>query len=164
MDGESHRILHLGNVLCSNKVLQHRSRMTIPLQNILIANYLQRLLNHLFSCRVFRYMTGSYNHPRQSSLKVFSRCKSKLVILGNEEYFERFVSKDHHSNNNALKIPISGIFVKKWANPGLFFIYFRSFQTNNTIFTTYQCDKMYCPFRIRRRDSNPQPLDVSILP
>ena len=42
---------------------------------------------------------------------VFSRCKSKLVILSNEEYFERFVSKDHHSNNNALKIPISGIFV-----------------------------------------------------
>ena len=24
----------------------------------------------------------------------------------------------------------------KWANPGLFFVYFRSFQTNNTIFTT----------------------------
>ena len=25
-------------------------------------------------------------------------------------------------------------FKKKWANPGLFFVYFRSFQTNNTIF------------------------------
>ena len=27
-------------------------------------------------------------------------------------------------------------------NPGLFFIYFRSFQTNNTIFATNQCEKM----------------------
>ena len=24
-------------------------------------------------------------------------------------------------------------FYKNWANPGLFFVYFRSFQTNNTI-------------------------------
>ena len=46
---------------------------------------------------------------------------------------------------------------KKWANPGLFFLYFRSFQTNNTIFTTNQCGKMSkCPSTIRRRDSNPR--------
>ena len=32
-----------------------------------------------------------------------------------------------------------------WANPGLFFVYFQSFQTNiNTIFTTNQCEK--CQF------------------
>ena len=30
----------------------------------------------------------------------------------------------------------------KWANHGLFFVYFRSFQTNNTIFTTNICEKM----------------------
>ena len=29
----------------------------------------------------------------------------------------------------------------KWANLGLYFIYFCSFQTNNTIFTTNQCEK-----------------------
>ena len=45
----------------------------------------------------------------------------------------------------------------KWANPGLFFVYFRSFQTNNTIFTTNQCEK--CPSCIRRWDSNPRPLE-----
>ena len=28
------------------------------------------------------------------------------------------------------------VFFKKWANPGLFFIYFQSFQTSNAIFTT----------------------------
>ena len=31
----------------------------------------------------------------------------------------------------------------KWANPGLFFIYFRSFQTNSTIFATHQCEKCH---------------------
>ena len=43
----------------------------------------------------------------------------------------------------------------KWANLGLF----RSFQTNNTIFTTNQCEKMSCPSWIRRQDSNPRPLE-----
>ena len=33
---------------------------------------------------------------------------------------------------------------KIWANPGLFFVfYFRSFQTNNTIFTTNECEKCH---------------------
>ena len=50
-------------------------------------------------------------------------------------------------------------FFKKWANPGLFFVYFWSFQTNNTIFTTNQCEKMSCPSSIRRQDSNPGPLE-----
>ena len=53
----------------------------------------------------------------------------------------------------------SVFFFKKWANPGLFFVYFWSFQTNNTIFTTNQCEKMSCPSSIRRQDSNPGPLE-----
>ena len=32
---------------------------------------------------------------------------------------------------------------KNWANPGLFFVYFRSFQTNNIIFTTNECEKCH---------------------
>ena len=51
------------------------------------------------------------------------------------------------------------VFLKKWANPGLFFIYFRSFQTNNTIFTTNQCEK--CPSSTWHWDSNPRPFDMS---
>ena len=51
-------------------------------------------------------------------------------------------------------------FLKKWANPGLFFVYFRSFQTNITIFTI--CEK--CPSSIRCRDSNPWPLERESLP
>ena len=37
----------------------------------------------------------------------------------------------------------------------LFFVYFRSFQTNNTTFTTNQCEK--CPSSIWSWDLNPQP-------
>ena len=29
---------------------------------------------------------------------------------------------------------VANLFLKEWANPGPFFVYFRSFQTNNTIF------------------------------
>ena len=51
-------------------------------------------------------------------------------------------------------------FFKKWTNPGLFFVYFRTFQTNIIkIFTTDQCEKMSCPSSIMRWDLNPQPLE-----
>ena len=36
------------------------------------------------------------------------------------------------------------------------FVYFRSFQTINTIFTTNQCERMSSPSSIRRWDLNPQ--------
>ena len=45
----------------------------------------------------------------------------------------------------------------KWPNPGPFFVYFHSFQSNITIFTGNQWHK--CPFRVRRRDLNSQPFD-----
>ena len=46
----------------------------------------------------------------------------------------------------------------KMGQPGLFFVYFRSFQANITIFTTNKCEKMAkWPSSIRRRDSNPRP-------
>ena len=35
---------------------------------------------------------------------------------------------------------------------------------NNTIFTKNQCKKMSCPFSIRRRDLNPQPLKHELSP
>ena len=34
------------------------------------------------------------------------------------------------------------LFLKKMGQPRPLFVYFRSFQTNNTIFTTNQCEKM----------------------
>ena len=52
-------------------------------------------------------------------------------------------------------------FFKKWAIPGLCLIYFRSFQTNITIFTML-CEK--CPTSITCRDSNPRPLERESLP
>ena len=43
----------------------------------------------------------------------------------------------------------------KWANPGLFFVYFQSFQTDNKFFTTINLKKY--PSNIWRWDLNPQP-------
>ena len=54
------------------------------------------------------------------------------------------------------------IIIFKWANPGLFFVYFQSFQTNITIFTTTICEK--CPSSIWCWDSNPQPSEHESLP
>ena len=53
-------------------------------------------------------------------------------------------------------------FWKKWANPGLFFVYFRSFQTNNTIFIANICEK--CPSSIWCQDLNPWPSEREPLP
>ena len=53
-------------------------------------------------------------------------------------------------------------FQKKLANPGLFLVYFWSFQTNNTVLTTHQCKK--CPSSIWCWDSNPQPLEHELSP
>ena len=70
-----------------------------------------------------------------------------LLILTNESaLIQRRLGQLHYNKSFLLK---------KWANPGLFFIYFRSFQTNNTIFTTKQCEKNMST--IWSRDSNPQP-------
>ena len=49
-----------------------------------------------------------------------------------------------------------GIYLR-WANPGLFFVYFWSFQTNNTIFTSNQYKK--CPSSIQNWDYKPRPLE-----
>ena len=49
--------------------------------------------------------------------------------------------------------------------PQPLFVYFRSFQTNNTIYTTNHCEKMSkCPSSIWRWDSNPRPLKHELSP
>ena len=64
---------------------------------------------------------------------------------------------------NNLSPNATNLFFKKWANPDLFFIYFRSFQTNIiTIFITNICEK--CPSSIQFQDSNPQPSERESLP
>ena len=50
------------------------------------------------------------------------------------------------------------LFLKKCANPGLFFIYFRHFKHTLQIFTTNTYVKK-CPSSIWCRDSNSQPLE-----
>ena len=50
----------------------------------------------------------------------------------------------------------------KWANPGLFFIYFWSFQVNNNILTTNKCE--ISPSSIQRWNSNPRPFKHELSP
>ena len=64
------------------------------------------------------------------------------------------------STSNLPKLSHNNFF--KWANPGLFFRLFSSFQTNTTILTTNKCEK--CPSGIWHRDSNSQPSDYKSPP
>ena len=56
------------------------------------------------------------------------------------------------------------LFFKKWANLGLFFIYFRSFQKKHYFQFLQQIYVKKCPSSIRSRDLNPQPLEHEPLP
>ena len=58
------------------------------------------------------------------------------------------------SFNLRINFILYELFLKKLANPGLFIIYFWSFQKNNTIFTTNHCEK--CPSSIQRQDPRPR--------
>ena len=73
----------------------------------------------------------------------------KYLMLSYQQSLVNFASENlnHYS-------PYRFFFKKKWANPGLFFVYFWSFQRNNTICATNQCEK--CPSSMCRRDSNPR--------
>ena len=52
--------------------------------------------------------------------------------------------------------------VFKWANPGLFFVYFQSFQTNKQFLQKINVKN--CPSSIRHLDSNPQPFEHEMSP
>ena len=52
-----------------------------------------------------------------------------------------FFNLDQWYSNSLVEV-ITYYLLKKWANRGLFFVYFRSFQTNNTIITTNQCENV----------------------
>ena len=52
---------------------------------------------------------------------------------------------------------ICWFFLKKWANPGLFYHWFSVFSNINTIFATNICEK--CPSSMQCRDSNTRPLE-----
>ena len=53
-------------------------------------------------------------------------------------------------------------FFKKWANPGLFFVYLCLFKQTLQFFRTHKCEK--CPSSIWRQDSNSQPSDYESPP
>ena len=95
-------------------------------------------------------------------LQVFA----EVIFTKNGSEFTAYFNMQHadrcRRNCFITRAQPSKVFLKKLANPGLFFVYFWSFQTNITIFTTIICEK--CPSSIWCRDSNPQPLERESLP
>ena len=78
------------------------------------------------------------------------------LLNSSRQHFQHIWTYSFH----LLMLYIKPTFLKKWAIPGPFFVYFWSFQTNTyTIFTTNQCEKMPMPSSIPCRDLNPWPLD-----
>ena len=59
---------------------------------------------------------------------------------------------------------VTCFFFKNGPSPASISFIFELFQTNNTIFTTIQCEQMSCPSSIRRRESNPRPLECESPP
>ena len=59
---------------------------------------------------------------------------------------------------------IDGCFFKTGPTLPSFIVYFWSFQTNKTIFTANQCEKMSCPSSKWSQDSNSQPLEHELSP
>ena len=57
----------------------------------------------------------------------------------------------------SIAATVSIFFLKKWANPDLFFIYFRLFK--HTLQFLQQINVKKCPSSIRFRDSNSQPME-----
>ena len=88
--------------------------------------------------------------------------KSSAVVILKPESKKIFFTTTGAASGGVLSLWISCLYVAftsplhksiyffKLANPGLFFVHFRSFQTNNPIF------RKKCPSSIQCRDSNPR--------
>ena len=60
-----------------------------------------------------------------------------MINLSANYFLKLFLIDEMETNRKKKKI----LFLKKIGQPGLFFVYFWSFQTNITIFTTNKCEK-----------------------
>ena len=81
------------------------------------------------------------------------------VASSTENAIARSIGFDLKEENACPTYPM----LFKWVNPGLFFIYFMCFQSNNTIFTTItKIEKG--PSSIGHQDSNALPLDYESHP
>ena len=67
------------------------------------------------------------------------------------------MKNDFEARKKIGKILLVTFFLKKWANTGLFFIYFRLFK--QTLQFLQQTNVKKCPSSIWCRDSNSQPSD-----
>ena len=82
---------------------------------------------------------------------------SELSLIGTSSH--KHVSPVRTSFKSEHGVRVHVFFKKKMGQPLPIFIYFWSFQTTNTSFTTNQCEKMSSPSSIPCQDSNPRPLE-----
>ena len=137
----------------------------------------------LIKCKYFIYFIFPSNNKVSKCIKINYKIKDKIksfrlqqcccdqrlmqcIVINqqNLHFLLRFtalpslVTAELQQSERALKY-----FFKKMGQPGLFFVYFWSFQTNIiTIFTTNKCEK--CTSSLRCQDSNPRPLECEPLP
>ena len=128
--------------------------------------HLVTLVASLWSCRRKSFsITGL-----QFNTIGFDRTRKKLLFVWTETTEAKPVKLETSCSVTSplrwvfsgLTIALTVIFLKKWANPGLFFVYFRLFK--QTLQLLQQINVKKCPSSIRHRDSNSQPSDYESPP
>ena len=128
---------------------------------------LQRVRENIFAFRV-RNSSGKHWNRLQSDFRILAHSTGNPWSQGQcMEFFSRrrwkLLSAQLSNKFGFCPLYTVSIVFFKWANPGLFFVYFRLFQTNIiTIFTANKCEKW--PSSIRCRDLNPRPPECEPLP
>ena len=92
-------------------------------------------------------------YQRQNQLKSFLQKdtgKFEFRFAYTSTYIMTHLQHAEHQNcrTGAQALQGKGVFLKKWTNPGLFFVYFRSFQTNIKMFTTNICEKISIQYTV----------------
>ena len=103
------------------------------------------------------YKTGGNTDGLCSVDEFIHPCKQSVV------YFRESMLLVFDGNSCLHLLFVFLIQFFKWANPGLFFIYFRVFKHTLQIFTTNTNVKK-CPSTMRCRDSNSGPLEHELPP
>ena len=85
-----------------------------------------------------------------------------LTMVGNVDLKDRNINEKEAGDGRLKCIRYEVVFFKKWANPGLFFVYFRNFQTNIKNFKTKICQKMSIQYTVPGFE--PRPSERESLP
>ena len=114
--------------------------------------YLNNLSNH--KCKINKIILSETLWTFQAvilvkDIKIIGEVNRQVFICTPKWFVSRDRTNLHHKNHK--------LFFKKWAIPGLFFVYFWSY--SNKQYNFYNNSKWKNPSSIQRRDLNPRPLE-----